>query len=850
MKRTTKNNLAIRRNTNKFPPYARSRLNALLAKATEKPLVIVHARAGYGKTCAVYDFTRQSKATVLWIQLSEQDNLPSRFWESFVSALTSIDKQMADQIGTLDFPNTEDKLNQYFSLRNRYLANFPGRRYLMALDDFHLLHNAEVIRFLERVIEETPENRSVILIGREFPQMGIAGPPGREDLFIIQEEDLNFTKNEVFYYLRKWGLSVESRVLHEILQDTNGWAFAVNFIVQSLSESPNYAGNTRTAVKKSIFEQIETNAWRTVPDPLKHFLIRLSLIEHLSASLVESMAAGDDALLAGFKEQNAYIYYNNIIDTYLIHPLFLEFLHLKKDILNDKEVREAYRNAAEWFRQHGFTIAALDYYEKIGDYESVIQVLRASFMTYDLAIIAVDIFERAPAEVFGQVEFSVALYLYALLCLGRWQECLELGKRFEKEFLKLPKNSDFQNQGLGSLYFILGFARLFMGTKDGRYDFDRYFAKMDKCLSKSPMDFRNIISPWTGAWVSLVGSARAGAPQEFIDASIRTVRYISHCRAGILDGQDDLLQGELKFYQGDLRAAKTHLLVARERASANAEYDPVHRAWFYLMRIAVMQGDHDLFGRAFQAMTDLIHEENYKARYIINDITAGAYWYLLRRPEMIPGWLTEGFAPYAHSHFIANFGNQITARYYFLIKNFPPLLNYIAEMRQREFSLYGRIELLAIEACVHYQMKDKARAFAVLREACEMATPNDIVAPFIELGKNMRTLTAAALRGTDAGIPAAWLKSINSKTHLYAKCQVMIISKYDRDGGAGKIIPLSPREMLILQDLCAGLSRADIAARQNLSVNTVNMNVRSIYTKLQAKNTADIIRIAVEMKMV
>jgi len=78
----------------------------------------------------------------------------------------------------------------------------------------------------------------------------------------------------------------------------------------------------------------------------------------------------------------------------------------------------------------------------------------------------------------------------------------------------------------------------------------------------------------------------------------------------------------------------------------------------------------------------------------------------------------------------------------------------------------------------------------------------------------------------------------------------LITAKYDKEAGAGEVIPLSPRETMVLQDLYAGLSRADIAEGQNLSINTVNMNVRSIYTKLQVKNTADLIRVATELKLV
>ena len=43
--------------------FIRPRINKLLAKVIEKPLVVVCAGAGYGKTCAVSGFIKESGTT-------------------------------------------------------------------------------------------------------------------------------------------------------------------------------------------------------------------------------------------------------------------------------------------------------------------------------------------------------------------------------------------------------------------------------------------------------------------------------------------------------------------------------------------------------------------------------------------------------------------------------------------------------------------------------------------------------------------------------------------------------------------------------------------------------------------
>jgi LuxR family maltose regulon positive regulatory protein len=138
----------------------------------------------------------------------------------------------------------------------------------------------------------------------------------------------------------------------------------------------------------------------------------------------------------------------------------------------------------------------------------------------------------------------------------------------------------------------------------------------------------------------------------------------------------------------------------------------------------------------------------------------------------------------------------------------------------------------------------------VFHEAYKTAEPNGLLMPFIEMGKDMRTLAAAFLKESKKAIPAPWLEDINHKSATYAKRRSHIIAKYTQTyGGIGSIV-LSPREAEILNDISHGLSRAEIAAARKLSINTIKMIINKIHFKLGAENMADLIRIAVEKKLI
>ncbi|MCL2837843.1 MAG: LuxR C-terminal-related transcriptional regulator [Oscillospiraceae bacterium] len=829
----------------------RPRMNALLEKAIEKPLVVIEAGTGYGKTRAVADFVQQCDIPAMWMQLSKSDNVGTRFWESFANLGIHVGENVVKQFLEFGFPDTENRLKQLFEMRFDFIAN---RRFILVFDDLHLINNPAVLRFIERDANELPSSCTMIMICREMPQINIANLEVRDMVYHINEEDLNFTERELDNYLQLQEVSPKPQTLHKIFQDTRGWAFSVNLIARSLKKSPAYPGYTRPAIKHNIFKLIEAEVWSVASERLQRFWLCLSLIEHLSIDLVTMLANGDEELLTELQQQSAYVRYDNEIGAYLIHHLFLDFLHTKQDMLTEYEKCETYKISADWCKLNDFSIDALRYYEEIKDYESIVSIMwkLLEYTSSEIPLYLIGIFERAPTEVFNNINFFAAMHLHALLRLNRWKDFLSMAKNYEKRFLGLPEDNAFRNHTLSLIYFFWCWERFLMSGADNRYDFDVYLEKAVSCLEKSPKNLIPTIIMPLGPWASAVRSAKSGVPREFAEAASRMINCA--CNASIcfchIRGLDDLLWGELNFYQNNLADADSFLLSTIEQARKCGQFEAEHRALFYTMRTAVMQGNYQKAKQSLNDIKTMIDISGYSRRFLTHDIAHGWYYYLLRQPEMIPNWLKENFTSYDHSYFIENFCNQMKARYHYLTRNYQPLLTYIDEMKHRESILYGRVEMLAIEACVYYQMNDKKAAFDALWNAYETAAPNNIVMPFIELGKDMRTLTMAAINNTDCAIPKEWLENIKRKSALYAKYQSTIISKYEKENNMSGIKALSARETEILRDMCKGLSRQEIATNQEISISTVKMNMNHIYEKLNANSMADVIRIATEYKLV
>ena len=810
---------------------------------------MVCAGTGYGKTSAVHDFTLEYQEPIpIWIQLSGRDNSRIRFWENFTNSMAKVNEPFARVMNKICFPDTPDKMNQYVSLLNKITDQRPR---IFVLDDFHLIEDPSVLRFIEYSSNYIPAGTSLFLISRSTPRLNTTGLISQGRQYNVNEKDLCFTENELAQFFNVLNIPPRQEILREIMHDTGGWAFAINLIARSYQKSPGYGGYVRNAMKTNVFQLIETEIWDGISEALQVFLISLSLIDHLSVDLISLLAGGEKNLVGELEQQNAYVRRDSYINAYIIHPLFREFLCKKQALLSEKQKQTTYQIAGDWCIRNGFKIDALSYFETIGDYASIVSLFYTlpAQIPYDIAEYTAEIFDRAPAEVFDSVYLLAVMHFRVYICIGPWQKAAELAEYYEAKFLKLPEENDFRNRTLCALYYSWGFLRRMLSQIDDCYDFDRYFEKSMRFLPKQ-VDMNKFADHCPGFWINAAGSSRKGAPEEYIGALTRTVSMVSKSLKGFMSGEDELARGELLFYRGDTIAALPYITRALSLARENKQFEVVHRALLYSMRLAVTEGNFTAMEQAIKETEAQLKENGYTRRFINYDLSLSLYYYLLGLAEKTPEQFKQDFSAYSHSAFIENSGNQIKARFCFLTRQYPPLLSYIREMKQRESYLFGRVEMLAMEACIHYKMKNKPKAMEVLLEAYNTASPNGLLMPFVELGKDMRTLTGVMLKEPDSTIPKAWLEKISRKSATYAKHQSSILKEYRSANPLEDTIVFSQRQEEILADLSRGLSRADIASSRKLSENTVKMIITNIYDKLEAENRADLIRIAVKRKVI
>ena len=827
----------------------RTRLQKIINKAMSYPVIAVCAGSGYGKTQTISSFLKGYDACTTWIQLSDRDNLETRFWESVTHIISMNWPDVGASLVKIGFPRTDEAFEKF---RQHWSKTFSTVKRVMVYDDFHLIHNPSVQHFFERVANAMPSNGCVIIISRTMPEINVARMMMRDRIYTINEDMLCFTEDEISQYFKQLTIPIARQNIRDIYEDTRGWACAINLVGRSLRKVAKYERYVLDAMKTNIFKLMEMDISNTISESLWRFLLRISLIDHLSVSLVKALTMDDITLVEEMEQLNAYIRYDFNLGAYVIHHLFLDYLRQESHILTDEERRATYQIAGEWSENNDYQMDALSYFEKSGDYDAVMRIVYSFSMqmSQDIASYMLEIFNRIPLDVAAKNPLFPAMNLKLKISLGLIDESSALAEQYAGEYEARPESDD-KNRALAEIYGIWAVLRMIMCPYTDVYDFDAYYEKARLYYDKKPYKACcPLANQLVGAYALHVGTNRSGAPDDFIAAMTRAIPHASHVLNGSFYGFDDLARGELFFYQRELDHAEQYLRQALDKSRSRRQYDIQARSLIYLMLVYLTNSDIKTANAMLQSIEALLDEKDYANRYETCDVARAHFYLALGLPEQIPDWLKADFSSYVHPVFFQNYINRVKAQYRYLTQRYNELLAFLKNEWKSQRLLIGKTVFKILEALTLYQLKQKEEAIFALSEAHNFAASNNLIIPFTQYSKDMRTLTAAALKDEKCTIPKPWLENINRKSSAYSKRRAYMISEYRAINNLDDETALTKREIAVIKDLSQGLSRSEIAVSQNISINTVKMVISIIYDKLHANSLSDIIRTAIERKII
>lgn len=829
----------------------RPHLDELFLEAMKNPLITVVAGAGYGKTQAVASFLQNNTFKAIWLQLSTLDNLTARLWDRFMYAISLQNKELPAKLGSLGFPESLSA----FSVFLNYITNELIQDTLfIVFDDYHLLHDSGALQFVERLIESQVIGLKIIIISRQIPSLNTIGYMSKGIISMITEENLRLSKSEVsnYFYLKSFNIS--DKMISNIYEYTDGWILAIYLISLSLRNADVDENKSFSILKPDLFKLMEHGIFRMITKELQIFLIKLSFLDTIPFELISELAAADSILLDDVIKISSFIRRDGL-NAYRIHHLFLEFLSQKQTNLKKEEIIKTHRRVAYWFKNNGYNIDAITYFQKAGEYTEIFHIMSDSHRCLkSTAKFYIEVLENAPKKFYEQNPLSKIFRAKFLANNLEIEEAIQQTSDIIQAYESLPLTEEVKCI-LGEAYILMGLITLLTSKLDEQYKFKFYFKKADEYLPNGSAVFNADLDLTMFNYTCSLCSHEKSSTDHYIEALFYALPYATKVMHGCGSGVLDLALAETAYFRKDFRAVEKHAYLAIKHAKIYNQCDIETTATFFLIRTYVALGNYPKTVELLHQLNIVAEKRKFCESYEAHDLFSGWFYAMIGQKEKVARWIADDIENLdAKTPALYEIHRLVCARYYFAKKQYFELLAFLGKC-SREYILedfiIGRIEMKVLKAITLNLVHETKEAIQVFTEAYHLALSNEFFMPFIENGNHMRTLTRKIINSKGNTIPVDWLENICTKSSTYAKNLGAVAKEYCIKHGLGneQFRDLSRRELQVLTCLCHGLTRNEIADSCNLSINTVKNMLQLVYDKLGVTNSLDAVRVATLMNI-
>src|SRR6185436_5999939 len=218
---------------------ARARLIARLNEGLTRPLTLLSAPPGFGKTTLLGEWVGQGRLRAAWLVLDTDDNDPVRFWSYFIAALQQVDPTIGySSLGLLQSPTAvamESMLNTLVNEIDSFQAGQAsesianeseelGAGLILVLDDYHVIETPAIHEQLSFLLEHVPPQMHLVISTRADPPLHLARLRARDQLLELHEADLRFTQTEAVQFLNDtMSLSLSAEQIAALERRTEGW---------------------------------------------------------------------------------------------------------------------------------------------------------------------------------------------------------------------------------------------------------------------------------------------------------------------------------------------------------------------------------------------------------------------------------------------------------------------------------------------------------------------------------------------------------------------------------------------------------------------------------------------------
>jgi LuxR family maltose regulon positive regulatory protein len=337
---------------------SRARLVERLQQGLTRPLTLVSAPAGFGKTTVLAQWGVKSGVPVAWLSLEADDNDPTRFLSYLIAALQTLDAQLGTTtlalLRTPRPPSPEAVLAVLIS----EVTGCGAREFALVLDDYHLITAESIHRGMTFLLEHLPSQMHLVLATRTDPPLPLARLRAQGQLCEVRAADLRFGGAEVDAFLQSvMGLDLEASDIATLESRTEGWIAGLQLAALSLQGRSDVSSFLAAfnGSHRYVLDYLSDEVLARQDASVQQFLLHTCLLERLSGPLCDTVTGqeGSQAMLEALERANLFVVaLDDERRWYRYHHLFAEVLRNHLQQAEPALLPELHRRASAWYEKH------------------------------------------------------------------------------------------------------------------------------------------------------------------------------------------------------------------------------------------------------------------------------------------------------------------------------------------------------------------------------------------------------------------------------------------------------------------------------------------------------------------
>ena len=892
------------------PPVApdivpRDRLLDRLNAGLNRPLTLISAAAGYGKSTLASRWVAGCDYPYAWVSLEESDSELQMFLSYVLAAIQTLfprtDFRTEAILETSQMPPAAD-LARHF-LNDLHQISVP---FNLVLDDYHRIQRGSPVNdLLDEFLAYPPQGMHLVLLTRQDPSLPIATMRGRGLVTEIRASDLRFTPDEAAAFLGRMLNVVVDETTAALLEiKTEGWATGLRLaglylqgqkeLKRSLQQ---LSGNSRH-IAEYLFAEVLS---RQHPEKVS-YLLETSVLNRFCAPLCHQMhligshghdeksEVGPEQFIQWLADNNLFVIaLDNEGYWFRYHHLFHDFLkgELYKQWTKDR-IASLHRLASRWFNENGLIEEAIEYLLAIDDISAAIQLIldhRYALMNTSQYFRLHGLMAQLPENAVAEEPLLASTRAFIGIDLGNDVDAYVFTQKAIEMLAEISPESEAYYVLKGEVLMLQGLVELMTGVVETvlarvqeAYEYIPDNALMIRSLGiiaialcqqmmgnrqQAVAVIKEALSDPTwppnlrarlhfSLTIVLYMDADLSGSMTAARECLRTIRNLSFVHTRIFA---DYILGAAQYLQNQTEAAKSSLLkVVDDRQAANPSY--VAQAGFILAYIYLAQENEVAADRLLDQIGAYCREKN--NRTVLSIFQAFEAEFALRRGDTQKAWHIAQHADFdVREPMWFLYIPQLTPIKCLLDRgthdNLQEAHNRLIQLEERMRRINResvRIEILALLALVCHKQRDETAALQNLQTALDLAEPGNWIRTFVDLGMEMKDLLDCLIQQQTGQTYAQHvLKACQAEHSKKASLELDATTKAQISEPSPNTV-LTRREIEILPLLAEGLSNKEIAARLHVAPLTVKTHLQNIYKKLNAKNRIETLKISREVGII